>query len=134
MENINGVNRAYSTFHCGVNPGGPCDETNGISFNLVCPGTPCQGNFHTYTLEIDRTKSPEPLTWFVDDKQIGQVLSTKVPSDTWAQTVHNPHFILLNLAIGGSFPNKVAGKNTPTSATVSGGKYQIDYVAVYNSN
>jgi hypothetical protein len=133
MENINGINTAFGTYHCGVNPGGPCDETNGISSSITCPGTTCQGNFHTYALEVDRTANIESLTWFIDDIQYGQVLSTSIPDDTWAQSVHSPQFILLNLAMGGSFPNKVYHSRTPISATVSGGKYQIDYVAVYNS-
>ena len=30
MENANGDNIVYGTFHCGVSPGGPCKETIGI--------------------------------------------------------------------------------------------------------
>lgn len=31
MENVNGINSVWGVFHCGVNPGGPCRETDGIA-------------------------------------------------------------------------------------------------------
>ncbi|ORY65471.1 family 16 glycosyl hydrolase [Pseudomassariella vexata] len=135
MENVNGLNRIWATLHCGVNPGGPCDETNGLGGNLAtgCPGSNCQGNFHTYTLEVDRSQELEHLAWFVDGVLFWQVIETDVPLDVWEQTVHNPHFILLNLAMGGAFPDAIQGSTTPVEATSSGGMYQIAYVAVYNA-
>ncbi len=45
-------------------------------------------------------------------------------------TSHEGYFILLNLAMGGSFPNGVAGSSTPTGGTVSGVPMLVDYVAV----
>src|SRR6266540_3128322 len=30
MENVNGANTVWGTLHCGVAPGGPCNEFNGI--------------------------------------------------------------------------------------------------------
>jgi hypothetical protein len=133
MESVNGANRDYGTYHCGTLPGGPCNEPTGLSHNSVCPGSTCQGNFHTYRLLVDRSKSPESLTWFVDGKETGKLLSYSVPPAVWIQTIHKPHFILLNLAMGGAFPNALAGRDTPTAQTVPGGKYQIGYVAVYNT-
>lgn len=51
-----------------------------------------------------------------------------------AQIAHKGHFVLMNLAIGGSFPNKDYGADaTPLESTASGGVYQAEYVAVYNS-
>ena len=46
-------------------------------------------------------------------------------------TNHAGYFILLNVAMGGAFPNGVAGAGTPTGATVSGRPMLVDYVAVY---
>jgi beta-glucanase (GH16 family) len=133
MENVNGINRVWGVLHCGVNPGGPCSETDGRAGSRVeCPGTPCQGNFHTYTFEVDRTQELEAIRWFVDGVLFWQVVSTDIPADTWAQAVHNPHFVLLNLAIGGAFPNKNYGSATPLSTTTSGGVLQAEYIAVYN--
>lgn len=40
----------------------------------------------------------------------------------------------MNLAIGGSFPNKDYGADaTPLETTASGGVYEAEYIAVYNS-
>ncbi|OAL46841.1 beta-glucanase [Pyrenochaeta sp. DS3sAY3a] len=133
MENVNGINRVWGVLHCGVNPGGPCSETDGIAANVQCPGTPCQGNWHVYSLEVDRSSSPEKLTWSVDGVNFHVVTANDLPAETWAQTVHHGHFILLNLAIGGAFPNKNSGITTPTARTAPGVPLYVDWVAVYNS-
>ncbi|KAF0315635.1 glycosyl hydrolase family 16 [Colletotrichum asianum] len=133
MENVNLMDRHWGVYHCGTNPGGPCDESNGIGNSSTCPDSACPGNFHTYSIEVDRQNSPETLTWFVDGVQFHQVNETAIPDAVWKKTVHNPHFILMNMAIGGGFPNGIYGSETPTNATVSGGTYEAEYVAVYNS-
>jgi beta-glucanase (GH16 family) len=133
MENINGLNRVYGVMHCGVNPGGPCMETDGIVNSLECPDTPCQGNLHTYTLEVDRTEDVEALRWFVDDVQFHEVLSTDVPEETWIQSIDHGHFILINLAMGGAFPDKEHGGVALGPDTVPGSFLEVDYVAVYNA-
>jgi hypothetical protein len=46
-------------------------------------------------------------------------------------TSHAGYFLLLNVAMGGAFPNGVAGSATPTPATVPGRPMVVDYVAVY---
>lgn len=132
MENVNGLDKAWGTLHCDVSPGGQCNETTGLGANSVCSGASCQASYHTYTFEVDRSKSPEALRWYLDGKQYWEVLQTKLTTTTWTQTVHNPVFILLNLAMGGSFPNGVYGSSTPLESTTTGGVYSVEYVAVYN--
>jgi hypothetical protein len=51
----------WGVLHCGVNPAGPCNETNGIAASRACPGSQCAGNFHTYRFEWDRSVSPNQL-------------------------------------------------------------------------
>jgi hypothetical protein len=51
-------------------------------------------------------------------------------AQTWADATDHGHFILLNLAMGGAFPNAIAGFNTPTDATEPGGSLVVDYVSV----
>jgi hypothetical protein len=46
-------------------------------------------------------------------------------------TNHAGYFILLNVAMGGAFPNGVAGVGTPTASTASGVPMRVDYVAVW---
>src|SRR4051794_39951308 len=61
MENVNGANTVWGTLHCGVSPGGPCNETSGIGGNRACPGSTCQSAFHTYAIEWDRSVSPQQI-------------------------------------------------------------------------
>ncbi|KAG4439726.1 hypothetical protein IFR05_004804 [Cadophora sp. M221] len=134
LENVNGLDKVWGTLHCDVNPGGKCDETNGISANSPCGnGTKCQGNFHTFAIVVDRSVSPEKITWEVDGKIYQTVTETQLGSELWATTVHGGCFILMNLAIGGSFPNNVLGSTTPIEATRPGVPMRAEYVAVYNS-
>jgi beta-glucanase (GH16 family) len=133
MENVNGLNEVFGTLHCGTDPGGPCDETTGLGATLACPGTACQGNFHTYTFEVDRTVNPEVMRWSVDGTEYHTITEDQVGAATWTAAVDDTHFILLNVAMGGSFPNALAGAGTPTSSTQSGVPMIVDYVAVYNT-
>ena len=55
MENVQGLNNNWSTMHCGTSPGGPCNETTGIGGQRACDGATCQGGFHTYAVEWDRS-------------------------------------------------------------------------------
>ncbi|MFJ9951867.1 glycoside hydrolase family 16 protein [Kitasatospora sp. NPDC091207] len=133
MENVNGVNQVWGTLHCGGNPGGPCNETTGLGAVHACPGSACQGNFHTYALEWDRSVSPQQLRWYVDGVQFHSVTSAQMDAATWDAATAHGHFILLNVAMGGAFPDPVAGYRTPTAATASGVPMLVDYVAVYRS-
>lgn len=133
MENVNGINRVWGVLHCGVNPGGPCREPTGLFGNIQCPGSPCQGNWHIYTIEVDRSSTPEKLTWSVDGVGFHTVTEHDVGATTWEQAVHHGHFILLNLAIGGAFPNNNRGSPTPIAQTVPGAPLYADWIAVYHS-
>ncbi|GAA2513739.1 ricin-type beta-trefoil lectin domain protein [Winogradskya humida] len=129
MEDINGRSSVFSTIHCGVNPGGPCNESTGIgSGERACSG--CQTGFHDYAVEIDRSTSPEEIRFYLDGANFYTVKATAVDATTWADAIDHPFFIIYDLAIGGGFPDAFGGG--PTAATVSGGKLIIDSVAVYN--
>ncbi|MGP3952431.1 glycoside hydrolase family 16 protein [Streptomyces sp. 7N604] len=131
MENVNGINSVWGVLHCGVNPGGPCNETSGIANNRTCPGASCQSAFHTYRFEWDRSVTPNVLRWYVDDQLFHSVDQNRVGAEAWANmTDHAGYFILLNVAIGGAFPDALAGK-TPTPDTVPGRPMLVDYVAVW---
>lgn len=132
MENVNGINAVWGVLHCGVSPGGPCNETTGIGASRACPGASCQSAFHTYRFEWDRSISPNQLRWYVDGQQFHQVSQNQMDAGTWNNmTSHAGYFILLNVAMGGAFPNALAGGATPTGATVPGRPMLVDYVTVY---
>jgi hypothetical protein len=127
MESINAVATEFGTMHCGSNPGGPCNESTGIGGRASC--STCWGQFHTYTIEWDKSVTPETIRWFLDGTEFFSINSTRVDATTWANATNHPYFILFDLAMGGGFPAAFGGG--PTSATVSGGEMIVDYVAVY---
>jgi hypothetical protein len=133
MEDVNALSQVSHTFHCGVDPGGPCNETNGISSNLLgCGG--CQTGYHTYSAIIDRTNSAaEQLRFYTDGNLQFTVNENQVPVATWQAAVDHGFFAILNVAIGGAYPNRICNCATPTGATTSGAGMSVDYVAVYQT-
>jgi beta-glucanase (GH16 family) len=129
LEDINGRSSVFGTLHCGTNPGGPCNESTGLgSGERACSG--CQTGYHNYAVEIDRSKSPEEIRWYLDGANYFTLPATRVDATTWANAVDHPFFIIYDLAMGGGFPDAFGGG--PNAATVSGGQLNVDWVAVYN--
>jgi beta-glucanase (GH16 family) len=130
MESINGTNVEYGTLHCGTNPGGPCNETSGLGGNTPCAGTTCQAGYHTYTMIVDRSTSPEEIRWYLDGTEFWHVDSNRAGMDatTWSNAVDHGFFIILNVAMGGYWPGYT------TSSTRSGAGMNVDYVRVYTAN
>ncbi|MEU5312469.1 glycoside hydrolase family 16 protein [Streptomyces sp. NPDC021562] len=131
MENVNGINKTWATMHCGTNPGGPCNETTGLGNSTACPNTTCQSGFHTYTMEWDRSVSPEAIRFYVDGVNYQTVTASQVDATTWANATNHGFFVILNVAMGGGFPGAFGGG--PTSATESGHPMVVDYVQVLQS-
>ncbi|MDT4994899.1 MAG: hypothetical protein QOH97_4791 [Actinoplanes sp.] len=129
METVNGRESVFSTVHCGVSPGGPCNESSGIgSGERACAG--CKSGYHTYAVEIDRSTSPEQIRFYLDGANFYTMPSTQVDATTWNNAIHHNFTPIYDLAIGGGFPAAFGGG--PTAATVSGGHLDVDYLAVYN--
>ncbi|MFF7985829.1 glycoside hydrolase family 16 protein [Streptomyces sp. NPDC007901] len=132
MENVQGLNTVWATMHCGTSPGGPCNETTGIGSSTACPNTTCQSGFHTYTMEWDRSVSPEAIRFYVDGVNYQTVTSSQVDATTWANATNHGFFVILNVAMGGGFPDAFGGG--PTSATESGHPMVVDYVQVLSAS
>ncbi|NKQ27726.1 glycoside hydrolase family 16 protein, partial [Streptomyces galbus] len=131
MENVQGLNRVWATLHCGTNPGGPCNETTGIGNNIPCPNTTCQSGFHTYALEWDRSVSPEALRFSVDGVTYHTVTANQVDATTWANATNHGYFVILNVAMGGGFPDAFGGGLD--NDTQPGHPMVVDYVQVLQS-
>ncbi|HEY3341312.1 MAG TPA: family 16 glycosylhydrolase [Anaerolineae bacterium] len=128
MENINGLNEWSGTFHCGVDPGGPCHETNGLGGGAIGFSPSLQSAFHTYRIEFDKSVSPQVIRWYVDGVQYHSVSADdvdQVDPMTWAKATNHGFIILLDVAMGGPWPTN------PISSTQSGGTMLVDYVRVY---
>lgn len=132
MEDVNGLSSEYGTFHCGTDPGGPCNETNGIGSGQHSCST-CQTSYHTYRVEVDRSVSPEQIRWYLDGNNFFTVNANQVDATTWANAVDHGFFIIFDLAMGGAFPNGVCNCTSPSSATASGATLNVDYVRAYTS-
>ncbi|MCE3031669.1 glycoside hydrolase family 16 protein [Streptomyces sp. CMSTAAHL-2] len=132
MENVQGLNKTWATMHCGTSPGGPCNETSGIGNSTACPNTTCQSGFHTYTMEWDRSVSPEAIRFFVDGVNYQTVTANQMDAATWTNATNHGFFVILNVAMGGGFPGAFGGG--PTGATEPGHPMVVDYVQVLQSS
>jgi beta-glucanase (GH16 family) len=118
----------HGTLHCGVTPGGACNENNGISGAYRSSTGRLSAGFHTYAVEWDRTRPTEEIRWYLDGHKYFTVRSNEVDASTWATATHHGFFLLLNLAIGGSFSG-------PTNAdTRAGAMMTVDSVSVLRRN
>jgi beta-glucanase (GH16 family) len=75
--------------------------------------------FNTYAIEWDK----ESIKWFLNGNQYHEVEISEGINST--EEFHKPHYIILNLAIGGEWP-----KN-PDASTQFPDTVFVDYVRVY---
>ncbi len=109
MEHINNEDILYGTLHW-------YNEKHIYNGNRI----PCDvENFHNYTIEWD----PDSIKWFLDDIQY-HAIGIRDP-ENFTTAFHKPFYIILNLAIGGSWP-KDPDENTQFPDTMF-----VDYVRVY---
>ena len=128
MENVNGIPASWSTLHCGYIDGGPCNEKTGLSSGPV-PNSTLGSAFHTYSMEYDRSTSPEQLRFYVDGTIVKTVSSDQMDATTWATALHHGFFVIYDVAMGGEFPGAF-GQWLPTADTASGKPMLIDYLSV----
>jgi hypothetical protein len=133
MEDVNSLSELAGTIHCGVDPGGPCNEPDGIGSGLTaCSG--CQSGYHTYTMILNRTNTAnESITFYRDGTQYFSVSESQVGTSTWQAAYDHNLSIILDLAMGGAFPNGVCNCTSPSAATTSGGTMGVAYVAAYST-
>jgi beta-glucanase (GH16 family) len=138
LEDVNALSLHSGALHCGnltqLNRDGtlgPCHEHAGRSSGmLLCPG--CQRGFHRYSVIIDRRDpADQRIQWYLDGRQFFAVTERQVGARPWAEAVDHGFSIILDLAIGGSFPDARCGCASPTGQTTSGGTLQVRSVAVY---
>jgi Ricin-type beta-trefoil lectin domain/Glycosyl hydrolases family 16 len=134
MEDVNALSELSGTVHCGTDPGGPCNETNGIGSGLrACSG--CQTGYHTYTMIENRTNtSNESITFYLDGNEYFSVSESQIGTSTWQAAYDHNMSIIFDLAMGGGYPNGVCNCTTPTSSTTSGATMSVQYVAAYTTS
>ena len=134
MEDVNALSEVAGTLHCGTDPGGPCNETTGLGSGLVaCSG--CQTSYNTYSVIVNRTDtSDESITYELNGAAFETVTESEVGATDWAAAVDHGFFLILDVAMGGAFPNAVCGCTSPSSGTSSGAAMSVGYVAVYDTS
>ncbi|KAK6226424.1 endo-1 [Colletotrichum tabaci] len=138
LEVSNGVGTVFQTAHCGVIDGGPCNEKTGLSSSAEFP----RGEFVKVACEVDRSAgaaggfASEKLVWYVNGTPTKTLTGQEIGDEAvWKNLAQTPKMILLNVAIGGEFPDAKAGTKTPNAQTVGGkdSRMEVKYVAVYSS-
>jgi hypothetical protein len=127
LEDINGHNLASQNLHYGSN------GQSGPRWS-ACPnnGSTCQTGYHTYSVLIDRRNTrSESLQFSIDNTVTQTVTESSVGPSAWQAAVDHGFYLILNLAIGGTWPDADCGCTAPTAATTSGGSMSVGYVAVY---
>jgi beta-glucanase (GH16 family) len=126
LEDVNGHDAASQTLHyTGGSPATPLTP---------CPdkSTTCQTGFHTYTVIIDRTNpSAESLQYLMDGKVEITITEAQVGAGPWKAAIDHGFYMLLDLAMGGTYPDSDCNCTTPTSSTTPGGAMKVAYVAAY---
>ncbi|KAI0477345.1 glycoside hydrolase family 16 protein [Xylariaceae sp. FL0804] len=129
METVNGVLTGYGTAHCDTDPGGACNEPDGLGGSTSIP----DDGWHTWRLVWDNTPSAwtaETITWYLDGSEYWQISGATIGDESvWNTLAHNSMYFILNLAVGGDWPGN------PNSATTGGyGAYmEVGYVAQFVS-
>jgi beta-glucanase (GH16 family) len=136
MEDVNALSDVSGTLHCGfvsyVNGfnGGPCNEYTGLSSGLQkCPG--CQTGYNTYAVVVDRTDPGNgQIRWYLDGREYFSVSESRVGATYWNDVVDHGFMIILDVAMGGAFPNAICGCSSPSSSTTSGAGMNVAWVSV----
>ncbi len=118
MEIINAnPTKTYGTAH---GPG--YSGSNGIGNNYILPGGDTYDQaYHVFALDW----APNKIVWSVDGIVYHTITPASLPAGTTWVYNNAPFFILLNLAVGGSWPGN------PDGTTVLPQALKIDYVRVY---
>ncbi|MEV4148662.1 glycoside hydrolase family 16 protein [Amycolatopsis sp. NPDC049691] len=128
MEDVNALSKHSTTFHCGQWQG-ECHDPDGITSDLQdCPG--CQDGYHTYSVVVDRRDAAEELRFSLDGTQTFSVKQNQVSDATWQAAVDHGFFVIFDVAIGGSYPNKVCGCTSPGADITPGAEMSIDSLSV----
>ncbi|MFJ1768409.1 glycoside hydrolase family 16 protein [Amycolatopsis sp. NPDC088138] len=129
MEDVNALSKHSTTFHCGQWQG-ECHDPDGITSDLQdCPG--CQDGYHSYSVVVDRRDAAaEELRFYLDGNQTYSVKQNQVSDATWQAAVDHGFFVIFDVAIGGSYPNKVCGCTSPSADITPGAEMSIDSLSV----
>ena len=83
---------------------------------------------------VDRREAGhEEIRWYLDGRQFYSVSESRIGQAAWTAAVDHGFSILLNVAVGGAFPDAQCGCTTPDSQTSLQGTMVVQYVKVYTT-
>ncbi|GFJ87107.1 glycoside hydrolase family 16 protein [Phytohabitans rumicis] len=113
MENVGrDPNTVYGTIH---GPGYSGGNAVGGTRNI---GQPVGDAYHVFAIDW----SPNLIIWTLDGAEYFRATPASVRGNSWA--FEHPFFIILNLAVGGTFPG------SPNASTPSVNRMLVDYIHV----
>ncbi|KAF4125971.1 Glycosyl hydrolases family 16 [Geosmithia morbida] len=128
FEQVNGVMTGYGSVHCGSDSWF-CTQPDGVQQPVAIPNN----DWHQWALEVDRSSGywmTESITWYLDGNPYQTILGAEVADEgTWGTLAHSPYYMILNVAVGGTWPGD------PDASTQSGYENMMEvlYTAVYES-
>jgi beta-glucanase (GH16 family) len=138
LEDINSGAQYSGSLHCGNltqhNPDGttgPCHEGNGFGSGMrPCPT--CNTSYHTYAVVVDRRHAAnEQIRWYIDGRKFFSINESRAGTTAWTQGVNHGYHIILDVALGGGYPDGTCHCQSPTSQTTPGAAMSIASVSVY---
>jgi beta-glucanase (GH16 family) len=123
MEDVNGMNAASQTMH---------DAAGSTGTGLIpCPATGCAAGFHAYSVIVNRARTRAEYLQFLIDGRVQQTITeAEVGATAWEAAVDHGFYIILDLAIGGTYPDLTCQCTTPAAATTAGASMKVASVAV----
>lgn len=101
LETIDGVLTGYGTVHCGTE----CNDDAADEGLQASIGIPDDGA-HVWRLEWDRTSgnwATETIKWSMDGTVFHTITGSQFAESVWANLAHQPYYVILNMAVGGSW-------------------------------
>ncbi|MEO1576661.1 MAG: glycoside hydrolase family 16 protein [Pseudomonadota bacterium] len=118
MESVGSdPDRIFGTIHYGGEFPGNLSTSETYS-----PSTDVSDEFHVYAIEWDA----DEIRWYVDDTLYAVQNAWSSTAGPYPAPFDQPFYILLNVAVGGSFPG------APSVDTVFPVTMEVDYVRVYS--
>jgi beta-glucanase (GH16 family) len=131
VEDINGDSQHSGSMHCGYlrTSQNQC-QSYGLGSGLVaCPG--CQLSYHTYSVVIDRRiAGAEMISWYLDGKEFYSVSEANVGDAMWTDALSSPFTIILDVGMGGGYPDSRCNCHAPLTQTTPGASMFVKYVSV----
>lgn len=127
FEMVNGLDTVYGTLHCTAEV---CEPSTSAGYQ---GSTSTDDDWHSYSVQIDRTSndwSTESINFMKDGTTYFTATGAAIGDEAvWGALAHSPVYLIMNLAVGGSWPGD------PNSSTLDGygNMLEVEYAAVYSS-